>query len=242
MRTILRRLLASAAASLLASPVLICMAHAADIGSHPLPPPRAPVLVPFFTWNGFYAGINAGYGFGTSKWTNTVTGVSTGNFDVEGALAGGTAGYNLQLGGYVLGIEGDIGWNFAIGSTTSGSNQGSAVPGCGTTCETASDWLGTLRGRLGYALDRFLPYVTGGASFGNIEGTAASGGSFSKTAIGWTAGGGLEYAFLNNWSAKVEYLYVDLGTATCGAACSGGSPFDVTYTTQIVRGGLNYKF
>jgi outer membrane immunogenic protein len=231
-RTTTRRLLASVACSL-----LVTTAHAADFGSRPLPPPRsAPVLVPFFTWNGFYAGINAGYGFGTSKWTNTVTGVSTGNFGVDGALVGGTAGTNLQLGGYVLGIEGDIGWNFA-----KGSNQGSAVPGCGTTCETTSDWLGTLRGRLGYALDRFLPYVTGGASFGNIEGTAAGGGS-SKTAIGWTAGGGLEYAFLNNWSARVEYLYVDLGTATCGAACSGGNPFDVTYTTQILRGGLNYKF
>ena len=79
----------------------------------PLPPPRSvPVLVPFFTWNGFYAGINAGYGFGSSKWTNTVTGASTGNFDVDGALVGGTAGYNLQLGGWVLGIEGDVGWKF----------------------------------------------------------------------------------------------------------------------------------
>ncbi len=230
-RTTTRRLLASFIASLLATPLLTCAAQAADFGSRPLPPPRsAPVLVPFFTWNGFYAGINAGYGFGSSKWTDIVTGVSTGNFDVDGALVGGTAGYNLQLGGWVLGIEGDIGWNFGKGSTTAA---------CGTSCETASDWLGTLRGRLGYALDRFLPYVTGGASFGNIEGTA-SGGTFGKTAVGWTAGGGLEYAFLSNWSAKLEYLYVDLGTATCSAACSGGNPVDVTYTTQIVRGGLNY--
>jgi outer membrane immunogenic protein len=228
------RLLAGFAGLLFATPLLTGAAQAADFGSRPLPPPRgAPVLVPFFTWNGFYAGINAGYGFGSSKWTDTVSGVSTGNFGVDGALIGGTAGYNLQLGGWVLGIEGDVGWSFVKGSSTSS---------CGTTCETSSDWFGTLRGRLGYALDRFLPYVTGGASFGNIEGTAAGGGTFSKTAVGWTAGGGLEYAFLHNWSAKVEYLYADLGTATCSAACSGGNPFDVTYTTQIVRGGLNYKF
>src|SRR5258708_7891569 len=85
--------------------VLAATAQAADIGSRELPPPRAPVLVPFFTWNGFYIGINAGYGFGRSNWTNTVTGVSTGNFGTSGALVGGTAGYNLQLGGWLLGVE-----------------------------------------------------------------------------------------------------------------------------------------
>ena len=79
-------------------------------------------------------------------------------------------------------------------------------------------------------------------SFGDIKGEVASAGSFSKTAVGWNVGGGLEYAFLNNWSAKLEYLYVDLGTATCGAGCSTTNPFDVTFSTQIVRGGLNYKF
>jgi opacity protein-like surface antigen len=67
-------------------------------------------------------------------------------------------------------------------------------------------------------------------------------GSFSKTPVGWNVGGGLEYAFLNNWSAKLEYLYVDLGTATCGAGCSTTNPFDVTFSTQIVRRGLNCKF
>ena len=225
-RRIGRLLLASAGFAGLAT-----TAQAADIGSRELPPPRAPVLVPFFTWNGFYVGINAGYGFGHSKWTNTVTGVSTGNFDMSGALVGGTAGYNLQLGGWLLGLEGDIAWSNIKGSTTTN---------CIGTCETSSNWLGTARGRFGYAFDRFLPYVTGGAAFGDIKGT--SGGSFSKTAVGWTAGGGIEYAFLHNWSAKVEYLYADLGKATCSSACSGGTPIDVTYSTQIVRGGLNYKF
>ena len=67
-------------------------------------------------------------------------------------------------------------------------------------------------------------------------------GSFSETKVGWTVGGGLEYAFIDNWTAKLEYLYVDLGKATCNAACSGGNPFDVTFKTNIVRGGVNYKF
>ena len=227
-RTTACRLLASAGLTLLTA----VAAQAADMRSRELPPPRAPVLVPFFTWNGFYAGINAGYGFGTSKWTDTVTGVSTGGFDINGALIGGTAGYNMQLGGFVLGIEGDIGGSFIKGSTASNC----------ITCETSNHWLATLRGRLCYAFDRFLPYVTGGASFGDIKGEVAGAGSFSKTAVGWNVGGGLEYAFLNNWSAKLEYLYVDLGTATCGAGCSTTNPFDVTFSTQIVRGGLNYKF
>jgi outer membrane immunogenic protein len=78
----------------------------------------------------------------------------------------------LQLGGFVPGIEGDIGGSFIKGSTTSN---------CITTCETSNHWLATLRGRLGYAFDRFLPYVTGGASFGDIKGEVASAGSFSKT-------------------------------------------------------------
>src|SRR5262245_57347602 len=103
-RRIRRLLLASAGFALVTA-----AAQAADFGSRDLPPPRraAPVLVPFFTWNGFYLGINAGYGFGRSNWTNTVSGVSTGNFNISGALVGGTAGYNLQLGRWVLGIEGD---------------------------------------------------------------------------------------------------------------------------------------
>ena len=189
--------------------------------------------MPFFTWNGFYAGINAGYGFGASKWTDTVTGVSTGNFDVGGALVGGTAGYNLQLGGWVFGIEGDIGWNFIKGSTATG---------CGTRCETASDWLGTLRGRFGYAFDRFLPYFTGGVAFGDIEGTAATAATSARPRSAGPRAAASNTPSCTTGRPRLEYLYVDLGTATCSAACSGGNPFDVKYTTQVVRGGLNYKF
>lgn len=225
----MRQLLASAALTLLAT----VAAQGADLGSRELPPPRTAVLMPFFTWSGFYAGINAGYGFGTSKWTDTVTGVSTGDFDTDGALVGGTAGYNTQLGGFIVGVEGDIGASFIKGSTAAN---------CVTSCETSNRWLATLRGRLGYAFDRVLPYVTGGASFGDVRGTVAGGGNFSATNVGWNAGAGVEYAFLANWSAKVEYLYVDLGTATCGAGCSTTNPFDVTFSTHLVRGGLNYKF
>src|SRR5689334_14791743 len=82
-------------------------ASAADPAAYGRSAPRGvPRYVPFFSWNGFYLGMNAGYGFGNSNWTDTITGVSTGNFSVNGALIGGTLGYNVQLGSMVAGIEG----------------------------------------------------------------------------------------------------------------------------------------
>jgi outer membrane immunogenic protein len=213
--------------------VAVTSAFAADMPpSRPLPTPRAPAYVPFFTWNGFYLGLNAGYGFGDSKWTNTITSATTGSFNVNGALVGGTAGYNLQLGSMVVGLETDFDWSDIKGSTNN----------CISTCKTQNTWLGTARGRIGYAFDRFLPYFTAGAAFGEVKGTVTGAGNFAETEVGWTAGAGVEYAFLDNWTAKLEYLYVDLGKANCNTACSGGNPFDVTFTTSIVRGGLNYKF
>ena len=224
-----RLLLAGVASAVIAAAT---PALASDFG-RPLPPPRgASAYVPFFTWNGFYVGINAGYGFGHSNWTNTTTSATTGNFSVKGGLIGGTVGYNVQLSSIVVGAEADIDWS---------NIKGSSATGCAGPCETSNNWLGTARGRIGYALDRFLPYLTAGAAFGQVKGTVAT-SSFSETKIGWTAGVGVEYDFLNNWSAKVEYLYADLGKATCDAACSGATPFDVKFNTNIVRAGLNYKF
>jgi outer membrane immunogenic protein len=214
--------------------VLATPAFASDMPGRSLPPPRAPTFVPFFTWNGFYLGLNAGYGFGLSSWTNTVTQATTGNFDVKGGVFGGTIGYNVQFSTAVFGVEGDIAWSSIKGS--------SSPAGCAGPCETSNTWLGTARGRLGYAFDRFLPYVTAGAAFGEIKGTFGTGASFTDTKVGWTAGLGMEYAFLGNWSAKLEYLYVDLGKVTCTAACSGVTPIDVTFTSNIVRAGVNYKF
>jgi outer membrane immunogenic protein len=199
-----------------------------------MPPPRAPAYVPFFSWSGLYVGVNAGYGFGHSRWTNSVTGLTTGDFSVSGAVIGGTLGYNMQLGSAVVGVEGDLAWSNIKGSTT---------VLCFGTCQTSNSWLGTARGRIGYAFDRFLPYLTAGAAFGDIKASnTATTTSFDRTNIGWTAGGGLEYAFVNNWSAKLEYLYVDLGKANCDTVCLFAGSTDVTLKTSVVRAGVNYKF
>ena len=186
-------------------------------------------VVAYYNWTGFYVGINAGYGFGTSTWTFPAVSPKP-----TGFLAGGTVGYNYQVGSIVYGIEGDFDYANVKGSVT-----------CAVvlTCETKNTYLGTIRGRLGYAFDRWLPYITAGGAYGNVKATAtpiALGGAASKAEFGWTAGAGLEYAFLSNWSAKIEYLYVDLGSFDTGFTTP--VPDKVSFKENIVRAGLNYKF
>ena len=103
------------------------------------------------------------------NWTDTVTLDSTGNFNVNGALVGGTAGYNLQFGAFVFGLEGDFDWTNIKGSVTTN---------CLSTCETSNTWLGTARGRIGYAFDRFLPYFTGGRRLRRRQRLATGRGRF----------------------------------------------------------------
>src|SRR5262249_61946227 len=104
-------------------------------------------------------------------------------------------------------------------------------------------WLATVRGRLGYAADRFMPYVTGGAAFGNIKASVPGLAVASSDNAGWVLGAGLETALSPNWTAKVEYLYVDLGSFNCGLNCGAVSATDkVSFHTNLLRAGVNYKF
>lgn len=207
------------------------MASPSSAADLPRPVYKAPVYVAGFSWTGFYVGINGGYGWGKSSWTNATA--ATGDFNIKGPLVGGTVGYNLQTGSWVWGLEGDVDLSYIKGTTTAS---------CGPAgCETRNRWLGTGRGRIGYAWDRFLPYITGGASFGDIKMTNGVGASETKTKFGWTAGAGLEYAFMGAWSAKIEYLYVDLGKATCSAATCGLDT-DVKFKANLAKVGVNYRF
>jgi outer membrane immunogenic protein len=231
----MKRILLAAALALAAGG----QALAADLPQPAPPPPRAPatyvpVPVPVFTWTGIYLGVNGGYAFGTSNWS--ATGVpSTGNFNTTGWLGGGTLGGNYQWGQFVLGVEGDGAWTNLTGSTFSNCLHG---------CTTQSDWLATVRGRAGYAVDRILIYGTGGGAFGNLQASAGTLPFSSSTQIGWTAGGGVEFAFTPNLTAKVEYLYVDLGSQSCavGFCATSGPATTVTLTENVVRAGINYKF
>jgi outer membrane immunogenic protein len=188
-------------------------------------------MVGYFNWSGLYVGVNGGYGFGTSTW-ELVPGTDV---KPKGFLAGGTVGYNWQTGAIVYGLEGDFDWADVKGSIA-------CVPGV-VSCETTNNWLATFRGRIGFAFDRWLPYLTGGGAYGRVKATTAPIGgvaaSVSGDQLGWTIGGGVEYAFMSNWSAKVEYLYVDLGRFDTGVAPVVNN---VSFTENIVRAGVNYKF
>ena len=205
-------------------------AAAADLPVAPAPYYKAPVYAPAYNWSGFYLGINGGGGWGRSTWN------TTGPFDTSGGLIGGTIGYNYQINQVVLGVEGDIDWANINGST----NTGCTAVG-GTGCTTGDNWLSTVRGRLGYAADRFLPYITGGAAFGDIKASGPGLTGTDTTNAGWTLGGGIEFAIAGHWTAKAEYLYVDLGSVSCGLAC-GAAVQNVNWHANIGRAGLNYRF
>ena len=202
----------------------VASASAADIQRRAMPA-KAPAYVatPVYSWTGPYAGLFGGYGWGSSSFSAPL---STGSFNLSGGVVGGTLGYNYQMGSAVLGLETDLGWSNIRGSTVCG----------GLTCGTRNNWLGTTRVRLGYAADRFMPYVTGGAAYGNIKTSVTGFSDASSTKLGWTLGGGIEAAIAGPWTAKVEYLYVDLGS---GATIAGS---DARFKTNIVRAGLNYRF
>ncbi|HZS65216.1 MAG TPA: outer membrane protein [Xanthobacteraceae bacterium] len=231
----MKRLFFAAAAAL--GTALAGSASAADLPRRPAVPAKAPAayIAPAYNWTGLYLGINGGGGWGTSRWTDNAG--TTGDFDLSGGLVGGTVGYNWQAAQAVFGIEGDLDWSNIDGTTSSG------VCG-GTNCKTENSWLGTARGRLGYAgIDRVMPYVTGGLAFGDIKSTVPGFVGQTDTKTGWTAGGGVEFALPANWTAKGEYLYADLGDTSCAAAnCGGTGSTKVEFKSHLLRGGLNYKF
>ena len=184
-------------------------------------PAKAPAYVtPIYNWTGPYIGISGGYGWGNSDFSGG------GSVDPDGGLFGATIGYNWQLGMLVTGIEGDISWSGL-------SDSGTCTLG---PCRVENNWLGTVRGRLGYNAGRWMPYVTGGLAVGDIDARITGVGSSSSTEVGWTVGAGVEAAIAGPWTVKVEYLYVDLGE---GDSIGGQRP---DFTTNIVRAGLNYRF
>jgi outer membrane immunogenic protein len=230
---------------------------------------KAP-MIPVFSWTGFYFGGNAGGHWGRDNISTTTSAnfnaASRAAIDLaspvtlkpQGWLAGVQVGYNMQVNHLVLGFEGDADW-------LNGSNSSSLVfpgpnplPGDTLSSSTQGTFLATLRPRVGAAFDHSLLYITGGLAIGTVKTTdsmAVVGGtvleqtSDTRTRIGWAAGGGFEYAFTDNWSAKVEALHVDLGgTYDTGIPCVVvcGAAVDIVvhhkYTDNIARFGINYRF
>jgi outer membrane immunogenic protein len=164
-----------------------------------------------------------------------------GHYSVGGGLIGGTLGYNWQRGRWVFGIEGDYDWADVAGRSLACGGS-SATP---HSCGSSMDSLGTFRGRIGYAAGStgsLLPYLTGGLAVGNVRGwdsLISVGGSSVRP--GWTAGAGIEAMIAPQWTIKLEYLHVDLGSAQLFDIVPG-IPETVDLRIDSVRVGLNYRF
>jgi outer membrane immunogenic protein len=218
-------------------------------------------------WSGFYVGGNVGYAWGTvNDNVSNVDSISVpSTFGVDkvtpsgklgGWLGGVQAGYNWQTGLTVFGVEADIDFGTVKGDTYQAplTNLGVPIAGSYYSVNEKIKWFGTLRGRIGFTpVDQWLVYATGGLAYAKIEHSAVMGftggaytGSESTTKLGWTLGAGTEWAIGNNWSAKFEYLYFDLGATSVTARLPGNTQYLVLneFTTRgnLVRIGLNRRF
>ncbi|QWG22032.1 porin family protein [Bradyrhizobium sediminis] len=248
-------------------------AHIASAADMPVKAPMAAV----WSWTGFYIGGNVGYGWGNGDlslvpgpgWAafgNPATDpgylVANGspNLKLRGALGGAQVGYNFQLNNFVLGAEAD----FSFAGIDGGRTTGFIAPPPGALIDNRAfnesdrlQWLATFRGRLGYAAQSFLIYATGGLAVGRHEFSQTifnagnfntNAGSVNTTKTGWTVGGGVEAKLAGNWTAKAEYLYVDLGSVSVFSDSNTAPGFGLTVNTSskltanILRAGLNYHF
>jgi outer membrane immunogenic protein len=263
--------------SALGAVLMTTTAFAADLPRRSMAPAPAQVYAtPMFTWSGFYVGLNAGGGFSANNGNGgntyflpagTITGSagtngvltlpSNGNNNRSGFVGGAQVGYNWQFGSLVAGLETDIqyanlsrrngqvttpaGYTFVgvPGAAFGGAPPATVVSGFGNG--SGQNYFGTVRARLGYAIDRTLIYGTAGLAYGG-----------NNSRVGYAAGGGVEYAFSNAWSAKLEALYVSLGRNNnngAGGVYNGGTNI-LTLSNNasskndfvVVRAGLNYRF
>jgi outer membrane immunogenic protein len=226
--------------------ILVGLGGAAEAADLPAPAPYEAPAAPAFTWTGFYVGGHAGYGWGDfgSEPTDAY-----GADKPDGFFGGVQAGYNFQFDNrLVLGIDADASFGNLKSGYTAGFSDEDIELSFGHQLELRS--FGTVRGRVGYAFDRVLPYATAGLGWARTEldfsndvtmggmPVISSAASDKQTLTGWTVGAGLEYAITDNITAKAEYLYTDLGSKDFDL----GTPVSADLTLQTVKFGLNYKF
>jgi outer membrane immunogenic protein len=252
-----RRILVAATLAMLST-----TAFAADLLNYKPAPLMAPV--PAFDWTGFHVGVVAGYAVdgNDAKYSYNKVPASAvallptaADLTSRGANVGGSVGYDHQMNGLVLGMEGDISWmNLGDHNTVVvPGDPATAFPRITLKTDDQMDWLSTIRGRIGIPFDRLLVYGTGGLAVADVSmhttvqiGTAGSlVGSTDETKVGWTAGGGAELALTDHIAMKGEVLYFDLGDASVNAS-NPLVPYSVDadkkVTGVIARGGVNYKF
>ena len=267
----MKRLLLAVAA---ATSLIATGALAADL------PVKAPVYkapVELFTWTGFYGGLNIGYSAGDVNNSATIDRFLTGlplpgtligtngaRSALNGMIGGGQLGYNWQVTNWLVGLEADIqgsdqhGWSSI--TCLACSDDGTNIL---TNLNEHLDWFGTVRGRAGWLVSpELLFYATGGLAYGHVGVTGSATGNFNLTTVnlpgtsstraGWTVGVGTEWHLTGAWTAKLEYLYMDLGTVNGGPVpltgilvpvrTEAGLSYSAHFTDNIVRAGVNYHF
>jgi len=249
--------LATFVASVTLSASLIGAAVAADL--RPVTK-AAPAPAPAFSWTGFYVGGHVGWGWGETNATPTgIVGLVIDPFrsDTDGVFAGGTIGYNYQYGPIVLGTEGEFSWSDINGSVN-GSFLGILPPaGSSLVATSQNNWIATLSTRVGVAWDALLVYGKAGVAWANndysvnanLGGLFSYASTISETETGWLVGGGVEWAFARNWSAKIEGNYMDFGSKNrsfAGIPVGGGISLpinaDIESHISTVKFGVNYRF
>jgi outer membrane immunogenic protein len=248
------------------------VAFAADLPVRYQPALKAPPLPQAFSWTGFYVGLNVGGAFDNSDRIDvsaSVAGLGSDAYSLRnkssGVTAGGQAGYNYEfalgnMSGIVIGLEADAAYTDL--SSNLPIDSGVLIPGSTVNLSSRLDYLGTIRGRLGYAYDRFLVYGTGGFAYGTVEhsatlqapglGTLAN-ANLKSTETGFTYGGGFEYALpvdtfihMSSTSAltvRVEYLRYELDDNNINVGLPGvAASIKFKDVGNIARAGINYKF
>jgi len=215
-------------------------ALAADLPSR-APPPVYVAPPPVFSWTGFYAGITGGNAFGNTDHFDFATGGAAPH-SVNGPIVGGEAGYDYQFGPLVVGVLADADYANITGSAT--------CPTAANTCQTRDNFLGSVRGKVGFAYNQFLLFGTGGVGFQDIRynefvtATGANAGfpqTFFKT--GFTAGGGLAYQVAPGWVIKGEYVYYGFSSNTAAAGTiDPASAINLRSNFHTVRFGFDYLF
>jgi outer membrane immunogenic protein len=254
--------------SLFGGAVLAVIASVQGFGADLLPVYKAQVPG-YDIWTACYAGVNVGDGAGESRGQSsvapgspdaragygaTLNAVGTYERTTDGFTGGGEIGCNYRLNRFVVGAEGDFGafdYHASRNTTPYTSNGGSTL---GFSDSVQTGWLGTVRGRLGFLVTpTALLYGTGGGAFTNETFTEniafgslapTLNGSTSSTRTGWTAGGGIEFAFMPQWTAKIEYLYADFGNLSFTNIAANGSSYTHSnhLTENIVRVGVNWHY
>jgi outer membrane immunogenic protein len=226
-------------------------ASAADLAARPYTKAPPVVVAPVYDWSGFYIGGQIGYDWRRDSNVERLlaTGVPDGwraNSSPAGVVGGFHAGYNVQSGMMVYGLEADIEAADISGSGLYSLNGGPPIT---DHINSKTDWQGSFRGRIGVASNNVLFYGTGGVSFADIQHDYVTGlagppiTSFSETRAGWTLGAGIEYGITANWRARIEYRYTDYGTLTNNVGTQFlGALQDQRITDNSVRGAISYKF